>query len=139
MAINTEMYIEIGKILMAHQKAIDARYHKNLFIRETGHNIKLAKKRANEAPHYEFEELYKEYKEAQVVEPSVQVMKYVCDRFSKHFTLLKHQFIAKYPEHKALLEFELAKNEKEIQRYISKKENSSEQRAKFRKIAVPNT
>lgn len=128
-----QMYIEIGKIIMAHQKAIDLKYHKNLLLRITKHNLKSSEKALHSAPHYELEETFQEVKEARIFEVPLQAMNYVDERFFKHFKLLKIEFITKYPEHEKLLESELEKNDKQFQQYITKKENSPDERKKFTK------
>lgn len=126
-----QMFIEIGQIIMAHQKAIDLRYHKNLLLRNTNHNLNASEKFLHSAAHYEADEALQELKEARIFEVPLQAMNYVEERFFKHFKLLKHEFISKYPEHEKLLESELQKNDKKFQQYITNKENSPDERKKF--------
>ena len=95
-----QMYVEIGRILMAHQSVMDLRFHLKGYLRESGHDLEAARRDVREygmygdcGPSYE-----DDYAEAKGIEKGLKVARNQVDRKEKYVKLLKHEFKAKYPE-----------------------------------------
>lgn len=124
----SQIFIEIGRILMAHEKMIDLKFHFKQYLKLSKHSFQNSQ---NNYHDYGWrsrmgDEVTEEYHKSKGIESALQMVQYEIDRFHKHFVLLKSQFRDNYPDYEETLDHELNENLKKIQRYFHQKNRSPE-------------